>query len=189
MENLRTFVAIDVRVEPSLKSKWEELKQLLHNDSVKWVNEHTIHLTLLFLGETTPLQVKGVSQALEKTLKNISGFKISISGLGLFGNPNNPKVIWTGISESQSLYQLKEKVDIALSPLGFEYPQSKFSPHLTLGRIKHIKSANELNCFIKSHKSLHFYDVEVNKVIFYQSILSPNGPIYKPLNELKLLSL
>ena len=36
----------------------------------------------------------------------------------------------------------KEKVDITLSHQGFEDTQSKFSPHLTLGRIKHIKSGS-----------------------------------------------
>lgn len=189
MNNLRTFVAIDIKVEPLLKGKWEDLKQLLRNDIVKWVDERTIHLTLFFLGETTPLQVKEVTQELDISLKNIHPFLIQITGLGLFGNPSNPKVIWAGISESQPLHQLKEKVDLALSHQGFEDTQSKFSPHLTLGRIKHIKSANELDSFIKGNKTLHFYDVEVAKVIFYQSILTPSGPIYKPLKEIKLLSL
>ncbi len=189
MENLRTFVAIDINVEPLLKSKWEDLKQQLQNDTVKWVDERTIHLTLFFLGETTPLQVKEVSRKLDYTLKSIKPFIIKITGLGVFGNTTNPKVIWAGVSQSQQLHQLKEKIDQALLSEGFEDTQSKFSPHLTLGRIKHIKSANELNNFIRNNKSLHFFDIEVSKVIFYQSILTPNGPIYKPIKEIKLLSL
>lgn len=189
MDNLRTFVAIDIKVEPSLKSKWEELKLLLRNDSVKWVDERTIHLTLFFLGETTPLQVKEVTRELEIALKDTQTFSIQITGLGLFGNPSNPKVIWAGIADSKPLQQLKEKVDIALLRQGFEDTQNKFSPHLTLGRIKHINSANELNNFTKTNKAIHFYDVGVGSVIFYQSILTPNGPIYKPLKEIKLLSL
>lgn len=189
MDNLRTFIAIDVKVEPSLKTKWDELIQLLRNDTVKWVDERTIHLTLFFLGETTPLQVKELTHDLEAVLKNTQPFSIQITGLGLFGNPSNPKVIWAGIADSKPLQQLKEKVDIALLRQGFEDTQSKFSPHLTLGRIKHIKSANELNNFTKSNRTLHFFDIEVAKVIFYQSILTPSGPIYKPLKEIKLLSL
>lgn len=189
MDNLRTFVAIDIKVEHSLKSKWEELKLLLRNDTVKWVDERTIHLTLFFLGETTPLQVKEVTRELEIALKDTQTFLIQITGLGLFGNPSNPKVIWAGIAESKPLQLLKEKLDIALLRQGFEDTQSKFSPHLTLGRIKHIKSTNVLNSLIKSNKSFHFYDVEVARVIFYQSILTPSGPIYKPLKEIKLLSL
>lgn len=189
MDNLRTFVAIDVKVDPSLKSRWEKLKHLLQNDSVKWVDERTIHLTLFFLGETTPMQVREVTPQLVTALKNTQPFIIKITGLGLFGNPSNPKVIWAGISDSQQLYQLKEKVDNALLTQGFQDSQSKFSPHLTLGRIKHIKSANELNSFIKNNKSVSFFDVEVDKVVFYQSILTPSGPIYKPLKEIKLLSL
>lgn len=189
MDNLRTFIAIDIKVESSLKSKWDELKLLLINDSVKWVDERTIHLTLFFLGETSAQQVKEVSRELEIALKDTQAFLIQITGLGTFGNPANPKVIWAGIFESKPLQKLKEKVDIALLRQGFEDSQSKFSPHLTLGRIKHIKSANELNNFLKSNKVLRFYDVEVGGVIFYQSILTPNGPIYKPLKEIKLPSL
>lgn len=189
MENLRTFVAIDINVEPLLKSKWEDLKILLRNDTVKWVDVRTIHLTLFFLGETTPLQVKEISKKLELVTKTIKPFILKINGLGLFGNPINPKVVWAGVSESQQLHLLKEIIDKTLLSEGFEDTQSKFSPHLTLGRIKHIKSANELNSFIRSNKSLHFFDVEVSKIIFYQSILTSNGPIYKPIKEFKLLSL
>ncbi|RPH28700.1 MAG: RNA 2',3'-cyclic phosphodiesterase [Bacteroidales bacterium] len=144
METLRTFIAIDVKVEPTLKKKWEELKILLCNDSIKWVNEQTIHLTLSFLGDTPICQIEDITQQLELNLKKTSTFRITLNGFGFFGKSSSPKVIWVGISESQHISQLKKIVNSTLSTLGFDDSQGKFSPHITLGRVKQLKSSIEL---------------------------------------------
>lgn len=189
MEFLRTFVAIDIKVEPLLRKKWGEIKSLLCNDSIKWVDEHTIHLTLFFLGDTPQDQVKEIAQSLELHLRDILSFRVTVNGLGFFGNKNQPKVIWAGVTESKPLFQLKENVNHALLNLGFDDPNEKFSPHLTLGRVKQIKSSDSLITYINRNKHEILQEVVIDKVIFYQSILKPTGPIYKPLKEIKLLSL
>ncbi len=168
METLRTFIAIDIQVESALKKKWTELKLLLHNDSIKWVDEHTIHLTLFFLG--------------------VQAFKITLNGLGVFGNPNQPKVIWVGISESKELFKLKEIINQTVSLFGYHEPNGKFSPHITLGRVKQVRTPVELTNYIDKNRLEVFQEVEIGRVIFYQSILTTTGPIYKPLQEIKLLS-
>lgn len=189
MESLRTFIAIDVKVETMLKSKWHELKSILRTDSIKWVDEQSIHLTLFFLGDTPTDMISSISKKLECELQNFSSFKLRLQGFGTFGNPQMPKVIWIGLSTSEQLLLLKEKVNAIISDFGFDEPNGKFSPHLTLGRVKHIKSSNELRTFISSNKSEILQETVIDKVIFYQSTLRPEGPIYKPLKVVKLLSL
>jgi 2'-5' RNA ligase len=189
METLRTFIAIDVKVEPTLKKKWVELKTLLYNDSIKWVNEQTIHLTLSFLGDTPIGQIENIAHQLELNLKKTSTFRITLNGFGFFGKSSSPKVIWVGISESQNIAQLRKIVNSTLSTLGFDDSQGKFSPHITLGRVKQIKSSIELVNYINRNKSEILQDAKIDSVFFYQSILKPTGSIYKPLREIKLLSL
>ena len=189
MESIRTFIAVDVNVEDELKEKWLELKSLLHNDRIKWVDENTIHLTLFFLGETPINRIDEISKRLELSLKKTPSFKIILSGLGFFGNRLLPKVIWVGISESKPLFNLKEIINSTISGLGFDEPHGKFSPHITLGRVKQIKSSDELINYINTNMSTTFQIAEIDKVVFYQSILTPTGPTYKLLKEIKLLSL
>jgi len=188
METLRTFVAIEVKIDQVLKSKWDELKVLLKNDSIKWVDEQSLHLTLFFLGNTPMDMVGEIAQKLESGLQNSSSFKITLQGFGIFGNPLAPRIIWAGIANSDPLFTLMQAVRTIISSLEFDEPDGTFSPHFTLGRVKRLKSSIELNRFISSNKSKILQEVEVEKVIFYQSVLTSTGSNYKPLKEIKLLS-
>ena len=188
MESLRTFVAIDVKVETDLKNRWQELKNLLRNDSIKWVDEYPLHLTLFFLGKTPINLVDNISQKLEFDLQKVTTFNIKLQGFGTFGNPNSPRVIWVGIAKSEQLSHLKQIVSGAISSFGYE-EEGDFSPHFTLGRVKRMQPSNELISFINSNKSIILQEAEVNNVVFYQSILTPSEPIYKALKSIKLPSL
>ncbi|MHC1705624.1 MAG: RNA 2',3'-cyclic phosphodiesterase [Tenuifilaceae bacterium] len=189
METIRTFVAIDVNVENNLKVKWRELKSLLRSDSIKWVDEHSLHLTLFFLGDTEIETVEKISIKLEEELHETPQFKINLKGWGIFGNHNFPKVIWTGISESQDLKNIKKKVNNVVTSFGFEEERRDFSPHFTLGRVKHIKEPELLASFIQNNKTEFIQESLISRVIFYKSELRPSGPIYTPIKTIKLLSL
>jgi RNA 2',3'-cyclic 3'-phosphodiesterase len=188
-ETLRTFIAIDVKVENSLSSKWTELKTLLRNDNIKWVDDRLLHLTLFFLGDTSNVIVNVISSKLQVELKKIPAFNLNLQGLGYFGNSSSPRVLWVGISRSEQLMQLHSVVTDCVSVFGFDVANEKFSPHLTLGRVKHIASTDKLISLINQSKGLQFQQAVIDKVTFYQSILRPQGPIYKPLSEFKLPSL
>lgn len=172
-----------------LKNKWTELKQLLQNDCIKWVNEDTIHLTLFFIGETRTTQIDEIATRLEHGLIKTSSFKIVLKGITYFGNSSSIKVIWAGISESFQLLELKEVIDNALISVGYEKPAGKFTPHITLGRAKQANLSHGFHNFNKSNRDLIIQENVIDRVIFYQSILKPSGPTYKPLKEIKLLSL
>ena len=189
METLRTFVAIDVNIETELDSKWKELKILLQNDTIKWVDEKSLHLTLFFLGETSVDIVEQISFKLETELQKVTPFKIFLQGFGTFGKNNVPKVIWAGISKSEQLIGLKNLVAGIISGYGFEEQHGIFSPHFTLGRVKQMRKNTEFENFIRRYELTEFQETIVDKVIFYQSVLTPKGPIYRPLKIIKLLSL
>jgi RNA 2',3'-cyclic 3'-phosphodiesterase len=189
MESLRTFIAIDVKIEKELKRKWIELKTLLRNDNIKWVDEHSLHLTLFFLGDTPSNLIDSIGCKLESELDKTSSFSIKLKGFGTFGNTKSPRVIWVGIAQSERLNLLKQTVNRVISSLGFEEQEGDFSPHFTLGRIKQMMPSNELLGFINRNKSILLQVAEVENIIFYQSVLTPNGPIYKPLKTIKLPSL
>jgi len=185
MNSIRTFIAVDIKPEKPIVELCGKLKLMLKNDSINWVDTNTIHLTLLFLGETQISQVEDISRALRDKLANISGFRLCVKGLGTFGKPH-PKVIWLGIEPCQSLDNLKNTVDRALAPFGYEDENKAFSPHLTLGRIKFLNSRIELKSFVVQNKETILQNANIDKVVFYQSTLTPHGPIYKSIDIIDL---
>ena len=189
MKSQRTFVAINVKVETTLATKWKELKNLINTDIIKWVNEDSLHLTLFFLGDTPTDKIDTIKQNLERELQNFTSFNITIKGFGTFGHPKSPKVIWVGIANTEKLNQLNRIVSGAIMPLGFEAQSESFSPHFTLGRVKQIRFPNGLANFINKNESVVLQEAKVDEVIFYQSILKPSGAVYKPLKTIKLPSL
>lgn len=185
MDNLRTFIGIDIKPSDDLLGVFYKLKNVLKDDSIKWVDTSTLHLTLLFLGETENNQVNQISIELEKTLQLFIQFSIKIKGLGTFGRPD-PKVIWAGFEPNDLLLALKHKVDETLLPFGFEDENKVYSPHLTLGRVKFLKNKQQLQNTLQVYKDKAFQDVLVDKVIFYQSTLTNKGALYRPIKVFPL---
>lgn len=189
MDTIRVFIAIDVKVESKLEAKWNELRNLLRNNRIKWVDKDSLHLTLFFLGETPANLIEDISKKLETELKSTATFSIKLQGFGTFGQTHSPKVIWADIIKSEPLNALKLVVSKVITQFGFADQHGSFSPHFTLGRIKHIESKNELARFINLNKTMDLQTNEVNKIVIYQSILKPSGPVYKPLKSITLPSL
>lgn len=185
MDNLRTFIGIDIKPSDELLGAFYKLKNVLKDDSIKWVDTSTLHLTLLFLGETENNQVNKISAELQKELLSVPQFSIRIKGLGTFGRPD-PKVIWAGFESSDALVALKHQVDETLLPFGFEDENKVYSPHLTLGRVKFLKSKQQLFDALQLYKDKAFQDVLVDKVIFYQSTLTAKGALYRPIKVFPL---
>lgn len=185
MDNLRTFIGIDIKPSDELLGVFYKLKNVLRDDSIKWVDTSTLHLTLLFLGETENIQVSQISAELQKELQLVTQFSIKIKGIGTFGRPD-PKVIWAGFETNDELLALKQKVDKILLPFGFEDKNKVYSPHLTLGRVKFLKSKQQLRDVLQLYKDKAFQDVLVDKVIFYQSTLTAKGALYRPIKVFPL---
>ena len=68
------------------------------------------HLTLRFLGASTPAQRRGMAEAL--TSADLGGsFAVRFSGLGAFPRPRSARVVWMGITEG--VERLQELARIA----------------------------------------------------------------------------
>ena len=64
---------------------------------------------------------------------------------------------------------------------GFEKEERKFRPHLTLARIKYIRDREVLQEKLAEYRDTVFQKIQVEEIIYYESILRPGGPSYLPL--------
>jgi 2'-5' RNA ligase len=106
---------------------------------------------------------------------------LHLTKVGLFRNLHNPRVIWIGIAPCLSLEQTVQSLGDILVTFGFPEDRVEFVPHLTLGRIKGISQPEKLAGLLEKYKNESFGTVCVREVIYYESILKPEGPDYHPL--------
>ena len=87
---IRSFIAIDLPNETrrALASVQEQLKR--SQARVRWVNPHSIHLTLKFLGNITPAQIGDIATAVDQGVRHESVLTLCTGGLGAFPSQRTP---------------------------------------------------------------------------------------------------
>jgi RNA 2',3'-cyclic 3'-phosphodiesterase len=161
---------------------------------LRWVDPVGIHLTLAFLGELTDEQLASVRDATMHTVRQCASFSYSLSGLGIFGSPRRPSVIWIGITEpSELLLRVHRVLNTELLQRGFSVDTRPFSPHFTLARVKVPLSIDEQ----RSLRDLLAGDqrgivttqsFSAEQLIVVKSELLSTGAHYSVLNSYKLQS-
>lgn len=183
---LRTFIAVDIEPAPVLIQTMNDLKNKLSSEPVKWVSPNILHLTLKFLGDTKPSQVDEIGEELNQVSKMFSSFSFQLEGLGFFKNRGMPRVLFVNIKEGEVLQHLAAEIENRLAKLGFQPETRPFKSHLTLARIKFLKNKTAFYEAVEEYRETFFQAVPINEIIFYRSILKPEGPEYKELNVVKL---
>ena len=184
---IRSFIAIDLPNETrqSLASVQEELKR--SQARVRWVNPHSIHLTLKFLGNIAHAQIDDIATAVAQGVRNESVLTLCAGGLGAFPSQRNPRVIWVGIrGEVERLARIQARLEKDLVPLGFAREQRGFSPHFTLGRVRDKRNRQALIDGMASLTLPEFNFFDVAEIILYISDLTATGAIYTKLHRMSL---
>jgi 2'-5' RNA ligase len=182
----RIFIAVKVDPGQALIRIHASLKSLLGGEKINWTDPANMHLTLAFLGDTEDELIKVVSIMLKKVCTGFGGFRFDLTGAGVFRNYSEPRVIWAGIESNERLSQLHYKITIGLKDAGLRFEERKFSPHLTLGRIKSVSNPEVVRSALERYHDVKIQEVDVKEVILFESILKPTGPVYIPLGRFKL---
>ena len=177
----RIFIAVKVEAEEALLKMISTFRSRLNGENIKWVNVDNIHVTLAFLGNTEDEQIENISKMLKIICDGFREFELIIKGSGVFKSLNDPRVIWTGIEPSEKFRLLNGLINNGLKEMGIRVEERPFRPHLTLGRIKYLKSGNALKELIEKFREAEIQRVPVFKVILYESVLLASGPVYKPI--------
>jgi 2'-5' RNA ligase len=133
----RTFLAVELSdaVRSALGREIARLARALPH--VRWADPAGMHLTLSFLGELDDARLADATAAAIEAAADSQPFTLRLAGLGSFGPPRAPRVIWAGVGgDVQRLVELQERLAGALEARGFPREQRPFAPHLTLARLK-----------------------------------------------------
>jgi len=182
-EKVRTFIAVPLPdfVKEALDEAAQKLQLQLPDKSIRWVRPDRMHLTLRFLGDTAVSQIPTVAAQLNQL--QFEPIRLQLNNLGCFPNKKRPRVLWVGLQgEVAYLEQLKRKIDQQLEPLGWPLETKKYSPHLTIGRVKKQRQLTNMR-WGSEVEQVHFRATAVHLI---QSTLQKEGPVYTTLHSVGL---
>ena len=195
-ETLRCFVALDTPA--SLKAEVGNLIEQLRisegGDKAGWVKPDGVHITLKFLGNVTAAKVNEIKVALSEALARPerATFDLSLGGLGQFGEPNAPRVIWLGINGNRSaLNQLQQSVEHTLNGLGFAPEERGYNPHLTLAYVPALKpeeiiALNQLLTRFATSPETYFAPFSLSEAVLMKSDRRADGIFYSSVEHFPL---
>ena len=157
--------------------------------SVRTVRAEGLHLTLRFLGDVDSDVVPSIISAMETAAAESAPFELSLAGTGAFPNTATPRTLWVGMKgDLDQLVTLQRGVQSALETAGFGRSRERFSPHVTIARIRdrvssihRRRAAAVLNEAIPSP-----IKVRVDSITLMRSTPQPGGSIYNQLHTAPL---
>jgi len=175
----RAFVAIelDAPLRKAIGDLQDGLRPRL--GGIRLVRPEGIHLTLRFLGDTSPAQVETLRPRLAEAAALCPPAEARVAGLGTFPERGSPRVLWLGLEAPQPVLDLQLSCERAARAAGFEKEARPFRAHLTLGRWRERVARPDL-------PSADLGAARLDTLVLFRSDLSPGGAVYTPLAQFPL---
>lgn len=149
----------------------------------RWVPAESMHLTLRFIGHVDEPGFADVMEALAQV--RAPAFDLTIEGVGHFARGRSPSMLWAGVARNPALYHLQERIEAVLARTGLEPERRKFTPHVTLARLKE-SPRGRVQDFIAAHGLLRLPPIRAGSFTLFSSFLGGEGAIYRPEAEYPL---
>ncbi|NTV28501.1 MAG: RNA 2',3'-cyclic phosphodiesterase [Candidatus Omnitrophica bacterium] len=197
MSNLiRAFIAVEL--DPAIRQELARLQLVLQQklpieNGIKWVAPDNIHITLRFLGEIDNTSLASINVIMDRIAADFPAFTIRTAGLGAFPDLHRPSILWAGLDQgADTLASLAGRLEHDLTGSITEEKTSaasdKFTPHITLGRIRLPQAAVPLSKALKTLPDPEGYTQSVSHLTLFQSRLTTSGPVYSVLATAPLKS-
>jgi 2'-5' RNA ligase len=107
------------------------------DDGLRWAAEENWHLTLAFLGEVPERKTEDLEARLERAAHKRAPMTLRLAGGGAFPNAAEARVLYTAVhGDRTELSRLATGARAAANKAGIEVAGRKFTPHLTLARLR-----------------------------------------------------
>ncbi len=181
---MRLFLGIPISEEVKAKIR-PIVKALVETKAdLSLVSLENLHLTVKFLGWVDEQKIPEIKKATSKICQEFSNFSLNFSGVSVFPSLKDIKVVWIGL-QSLEMVKLMQKFNSELDYIHkYDYLETK--PHLTLARVKSVKNKDQLQEILLKFKEHDFGEMNVDKVVLFQSTLTRKGPIYNVVEEFSL---
>lgn len=135
------------------------------------------HITLAFFGEMEMTQAQDLHAALGGICAE--SFAWSLDGVSVFGG-ETPRLIYARVSAPPALEALHEKAAQAGRGAGLEIASSRYTPHVTLKRLKRREMPPaRLQAWLSGAAAFSAGPFRAERFGLYRSFLEARGPVYQ----------
>jgi 2'-5' RNA ligase len=180
----RAFISFDIGTREELVRVLDELRGT--KASLKLVRPELMHVTIKFLGDIDESRVPDIEAAMRRAVDGVHPFTVRLRGLGAFPSARKARVVWVGMEGTDPLAGIASRLEAELAAMGFEPERRGFSPHLTLARVRGGGRLEGLAELIEEHRDADLGSIEIRSIRLKRSILSPAGPSYSTMVDVKL---
>ncbi|MFT6489705.1 MAG: 2'-5' RNA ligase [Parvibaculaceae bacterium] len=152
----------------------------------RWISRDFLHITLRYMGEVDERMAWDIDRALSEI--HMPPVDISLEGIGQFGN-KRPHSVWLGVNETPELLTLQARQEQAMQKIGLPAERRKYTPHVTLGRLKRGQTEpSEVMRYIEANNLFFAPAFKAPRFVLMSSKLSQGGGPYITEREYPLMS-
>jgi RNA 2',3'-cyclic 3'-phosphodiesterase len=167
----------------------------------RWQTREQLHLTLRFIGEVDGREAAMLDDALAGI--EAPAFDLQLHGVGQFGSKERrpgkvrsgfpsgrattikSHALWAGLRKSEALEHLQRKVDNAIRRVGQPQDAYKFTPHVSLARLRNPEGGKMIE-WLTHHALFTSPEFRVGAFHLYSSRLTSDGSVYAVEHEYSL---
>jgi len=146
-------------------------------EGAHWQRDDQLHLTLAFIGDVPHKVMREIEGELSRV--SFTPFALQLKGVGLFGKPGQPKLLWAGVENPEPLRHLHEKIVHALGRIDVEVERRKYKPHVTLARFRRGAYAR-IGDWLTENETLTTPPETIEHFTLFSSQLTHQGSDYTP---------
>lgn len=140
----------------------------------RWIDVENYHLTLRFIGDVEGHVADEIADALDRVQR--PSFTMALSGVGAFGQ-KKPHAVWAGTTASPDMNALQGEIDRICQRLGVPADPRKFTPHVTLARLRNSSPA-EVARYLSARGNFSTAPFRVGRFVLMSSRDSVGGGPY-----------
>ncbi|MFQ3318387.1 MAG: 2'-5' RNA ligase [Natronomonas sp.] len=182
---MRLFVSVDIDdLAPEVAEVQAPFREL---SGLNLTDPEQAHITMKFLGEADH-DLDTLTAAIETAVEgaDVEPFDAEFEGLGVFPSLDYISVIWLGVEAgSESLTELHEQLELETTGLGYEEEQHEFTPHVTLARMDHAGSKDEVQRLVQEEHP-EVGTLNIGEVRLTESTLTQAGTEYETVERFEL---
>jgi len=140
----------------------------------RWIDPENYHLTLRFIGDIDDRLAHEIALLLDKVKRR--GFELRFDGLSAFGG-RRPRAVIAQVQPVTPLIDLQADLDRLIRRVGLEPEGRKFTPHVTLARLRDSSSLQVAD-YLSARGPFRIEPFAVSRFVLFSSRSSVGGGPY-----------
>ena len=140
----------------------------------RWIDPENYHVTLRFIGDIDGMSANEIASMLFRI--NRKPFEVKVQGLQSFGG-RKPRAVVASVEPSRPLIELQAELERLMQRLGLEPEGRKFTPHVTLARLRDA-SSRDVAEYLSSRGPLFGSSFRVSRFVLFSARASVGGGPY-----------